>query len=1092
MPRKSKSFDEPEPDESTDRRKAKSWYYQHTIADKRWKNNIRANDAAVPTWKTGTLETWKAEYEYVQSLPLLIEGGGGGEEETKVVHDPEVRPSRFYGEMIGAKLGMFYRDFTIPVDCVSEHADPNDGIHWYTYEGESEENSFDVPIFYINNNSLPTLLKFIRAKHKEIVDEDIANNIGSWQIEVCNKTRRFTGQYSSNFETCLEGVEDRFENYQKKYGISLFDIDSQMTCYYITINYVRNVGAAYGAAFRSYSTAKNKWWIVDAESRINCVFNAVYTAMKWKELPTILIDEKQRRTNAKAWKKEYYKEHLNNMVSYDSLREIAEREQINMTIYNNIFEKIDSFGNPDGRDVAIKLENSHAVALIPLEEVLYTYPNIREKVKPVVQKSETVESKELSPKYKEKTKDDKIVAWDIETYVKKSKNKSQQIGGDVELVVYCSGLAWMENDMEQFVQFYGDDNNLAKFVDYLCENAAKFHRYTFYAHNGGKFDLVILIRDVLSIDERIRILPEKAIEQDGSFINLEISIGPYRMKFLDSYRIFQSSLKQVTQDMGVETTKGYIDHREINSMTYVTREDEIREYHRKDCVGLLQCLHSMSQSVWDEFSLNITNCMTGASLSKRIFFTNYYGNRKIIDEKVRLFAPDDFIYRLSTEVDLFIRSGYTGGRNECHALGIVGDAYYYDVSSMYPSVGAGELPVGNPIAINVPKFAERRKNHHVENILRDYPICFLQCEVIGTEQMLNGATPLHGIQKDGKFVFPYFQSPTVLTLYSKEIVRGKKMGYSYKFIKGYAFKNRGTPLADFFHDGFDKKSAAKDAGQMGITNMWKIMINSGYGFWGYNPYNKDTIKIYPSTKGSQMWLYYLRNERLISVNSGPRYDVLRIHQEDHSEDGCVAIAAAITSLARIKLHEIITDLASKQDAEIYYMDTDSVICSVDLSANDDLVQKYRGDAKKSGKNLGGLKNEVGMENGRDMKITDLVVMGNKQYAYSYVQTKKKIDENGVEFEQKKEKWSAKMKGCKNVKDNYTIMDMHAMLAGASVQKHQDQLMCNKNDYTRDRLQNQWHHRQATITKSFRMQYDKGVIQPAEPGKTYQKITPLTI
>jgi len=88
------------------------------------------------------------------------------------------------------------------------------------------------------------------------------------------------------------------------------------------------------------------------------------------------------------------------------------------------------------------------------------------------------------------------------------------------------------------------------------------------------------------------------------------------------------------------------------------------------------------------FGLNLTGCMTGASLSKETFFNTYFKHQNY---------P---LHSLDDPMDTYIRDVYYGGRVEVFQLEL-GQAhddtfYYYDFTSLYPDRGREALPYGKP------------------------------------------------------------------------------------------------------------------------------------------------------------------------------------------------------------------------------------------------------------------------------------------------------------------------------------------------------------------------------------------------------------
>jgi hypothetical protein len=79
--------------------------------------------------------------------------------------------------------------------------------------------------------------------------------------------------------------------------------------------------------------------------------------------------------------------------------------------------------------------------------------------------------------------------------------------------------------------------------------------------------------------------------------------------------------------------------------------------------------------------LNITKCLTGASISKKTFFNMYYKEQT------------NPVYSLDDTMDKYIRDFYYGGRTEIFQIGKVkaDKLYYYDFTSLYPSIHRSQL-----------------------------------------------------------------------------------------------------------------------------------------------------------------------------------------------------------------------------------------------------------------------------------------------------------------------------------------------------------------------------------------------------------------
>ena len=50
-------------------------------------------------------------------------------------------------------------------------------------------------------------------------------------------------------------------------------------------------------------------------------------------------------------------------------------------------------------------------------------------------------------------------------------------------------------------------------------------------------------------------------------------------------------------------------------------------------------------------------------------------------------------------------------------------------------------------------------------------------------------------------------------------------------------------MKTFFEEAFKRKAEAKKAGNKALAQVWKIIINSAYGFWGIRVEDKDSVLI---------------------------------------------------------------------------------------------------------------------------------------------------------------------------------------------------------------------------------------------------------
>lgn len=62
-------------------------------------------------------------------------------------------------------------------------------------------------------------------------------------------------------------------------------------------------------------------------------------------------------------------------------------------------------------------------------------------------------------------------------------------------------------------------------------------------------------------------------------------------------------------------------------------------------------------------------------------------------------------------------------------------------------------------------------------------------------------------------------------------------GYKYEFLDGIKYKKEPL-MEDFMGEGFKNKALEKKKGNKVLEKTHKIIINSGYGFWGLRYLNR--------------------------------------------------------------------------------------------------------------------------------------------------------------------------------------------------------------------------------------------------------------
>ena len=133
---------------------------------------------------------------------------------------------------------------------------------------------------------------------------------------------------------------------------------------------------------------------------------------------------------------------------------------------------------------------------------------------------------------------DNIHALDIECYLN-DKN---------EFIPYAIGY----NIQDNVKLFYKDDNQniiLDCFNDIFKNN--HFHNHTFYAHNMGKFDGLLIINTLLDHGYTFEL-----IKRETTILGIQISKNNITISLKDSMNLLSGSLDNIAREFNIDLKKG--------------------------------------------------------------------------------------------------------------------------------------------------------------------------------------------------------------------------------------------------------------------------------------------------------------------------------------------------------------------------------------------------------------------------------------------------------------------------------------------------------------------------------------------------------
>lgn len=560
----------------------------------------------------------------------------------------------------------------------------------------------------------------------------------------------------------------------------------------------------------------------------------------------------------------------------------------------------------------------------------------------------------LIEKEKESRESNPIVVYDIETYFyDKDRNK-------INHTPYMMGIAW-GSEPEEYKQF--DSNELYScvyhFWAYVLMNWTDFQNKTFFAHNGAKFDCLLIIKEIPNTLEIFDV-----IVQEGAIISFKICQSGMNEKerkenyimFRDSIRILPGSLDSLCKSFNVKNQKLTFDYHAVTAQNYKEFIPKCKEYLMHDCLGLYQVLSKVETE-----SPGYTSYVTSSSAAQSDFYLNYY-------------KPDKYpVYRLSDELDTFIRRSYRGGRVEAYKIGKIVKSdleevddegipaisenykellqnntaerlYYYDINSLYPFAGCKPMPYGKPEVVKYSNivFDENGK------IQKSF-YGFVEVIVSGPTK---GKKPLHSLQKDGKLQFPFLKRVRQV-IFSEEIrlAQEYELGYEYEFVQAVMFQSACTH-EEFFRKNYSQRLVYKKEGKDALAYVTKLKINGKYGRDGIKVVDRDSIefkklkdknsKLVPQIKKHVFKNMY--NGKLKGWLQFKDYVIIRKLDRLKVSNNNVAIACAIVTWGRM-LNYIWQMKCFENNINVYYTDTDSFITDKPITWD-------------CGKELGQIKNEA--------------------------------------------------------------------------------------------------------------------------------------
>jgi hypothetical protein len=344
-----------------------------------------------------------------------------------------------------------------------------------------------------------------------------------------------------------------------------------------------------------------------------------------------------------------------------------------------------------------------------------------------------------------------------------------------------------------------------RYLDYCKEHKLEH----FLVHNLGAFDGLFLFKALFDYFPANLIKP--LMDADHRFIHIQAQFPEGRkIEWRDSFRIFPVGLNDLCANFGVEgKASQYL--QEFNNfellMAYKGEGckgrptakgllfNKFKKYSLADSESLLKALLAAQKQYFDEFSVDILNIYSTASLAMKVFRQKFFPSH--ISQ----------IPILKGAVDAFVRQAYLGGATDLYKR-YAENVHYYDVNSLYPYAQCMPMP------FQCIKWIKQLKS--LEGFFG-----FIEVEVTAPSI----PRPVLPVRVKGKTIFP---TGTWKGIYfSEELKAAHKLGYQFKLGQAYEFSSE-VLFKDYVDYFYNIKRNATGPRRF----IAKMMLNNLYGIFG--------------------------------------------------------------------------------------------------------------------------------------------------------------------------------------------------------------------------------------------------------------------
>lgn len=424
----------------------------------------------------------------------------------------------------------------------------------------------------------------------------------------------------------------------------------------------------------------------------------------------------------------------------------------------------------------------------------------------------------------------------------------------------------------------------AKDFFYYLERIKKYK--ILYGFNSGKFDVPVIFDNLFKAGVDFK--PRNMFFSGSRLVSVAMGKNTILKDILGVFASIR--LKDERGRMGLNALAKEllgIEKEDFNSENIQEINDELIKYNKRD----VEIVEGLFKKIYELSGVLPT---TSGKMAMSIY--------------VLKFRPD--IKKIANKRG--IKQFYRGGRSELFKFDGK-DVRAYDVNSMYPYVMMKyPYPIG-------PVFREKNINKE------GYSFVIVKAPY--------NYVPYLPYKTGSKLIFPYGSFSGYYTNF--ELREAKKRGVEFEIIDGYVCDKTEYIFGDYVKCFYDLRKKAKDEKNKVLDSYAKLMLNSLYGKFGQSPFVQDLkIKKIEDLRYDDIGSMVFGNEQKYTIvkkltfNPFVYYDYI--------------IAGYITAYGRHVLYEFLEKLKPE---ELFYVDTDGIVCSGDL---DNYVGKDLGELKLEG------------------------------------------------------------------------------------------------------------------------------------------------